>query len=551
MNFGFVLFLIISLKFQFSVTKWNNLSKCAFWNNWTHVTYECENSNRYVNKTDLSCCQLNCVIFTTNTRPRTLKSINFKNCQVSQLGIAIFGKDRFIDVDFSNMKLELLQAKDFRSATQLQKLNASHNNLNAIPSEIFTNTPKLTHVDFSYNNIHHIDAHSFGKISDKIEIIDLSHNQISSMDNRTFANLTAIIDINLENNLIETIDESIFKTNRNLTIVRLGGNKFKVFNCTGPLIIYELNLSDNRLKSFDVSCVVIFDGLELNMMKYENDEFPILSRGDVRLDEGTWCFDEDQLSEMSSLNISNNQIAGIFGIIDRLGEPLISLDVTGNFLGTLSVKIFAKFINLEELVLRNTSLTNIQYGLFHHQKKLRFLDISYNYLKRIQFEAFSRSLARIELFYLDGNNLTEIDDLTPENFPNITTLGISDNNFTCEYLVNFLSKWDGIELIKDELSNQSHVERIACDKQFIDHFVRGETTTPSTTIRQNETISAGTQIYELHEQYLYDIHTLLIFTSVILSIICIVTIVKYSVSIWLNRKRFLMNRSESNVRFVN
>lgn len=147
-----------------------------------------------------------------------------------------------------------------------------------------------------------------------------------------------------------------------------------------------------------------------------------------------------------------------------------------------------------------------------------------------------------------------------------------------------------VELIKDELSNQNHVERIACDKHFIDHVVQGDipTTSMSTTLKTIETttivvdhdivqgeigeipttattststattlnmietttIAPTVQKSDLHEPSLSAIRQLLIFACVILSVIFIIFVVKHSISMWLKIKSMRMDRYESNVSFV-
>lgn len=607
MNFKFVLLVLISIKAQFGVTKWNYLSKCSFEGSDTHVNYECEDSDKYVENSDLSCCTIGCQYSNPFRKPTaTIKSLKFVNCKVSRLGIGLFQEYQLVKVGLSNMDLEILQSKDFHLATKLQKLNASHNHLSEISTGLFNNAPKLNQVDFSFNKIENVDVDPFENDFSEIEVINLSHNRIRAIDNRTFAKFSALTELNLEHNLIETIDTNAFSKNTNIKRILLDGNKLKEFICSEHFVIYELNLSYNRFKKFDGKCV-IHDSLQINVLKYENENFPFVSKRNNRSAEGTWVYDEDDLSEMKLLNISNNRIDNIHGIIDRLREPLKSLDVTCNILGSLGADTFDKLINLEELVLRNTSLTTIKFGLFHHQKNLRLLDISNNNLKKIQFKAFGRNLINLQSFYLDGNNLTEVDGLKKESFPNVRFLGILDNNFTCEYLVDYLVQWNGVELIEDKLSNQAHVEKIACDKQLLDHSVQGESPTtsrsttpailasitlttpesitpesitleptnsesttpvsatpasttpestnpesttsasPTTPRRIETTTSAHVQVQEkkdLHEKYLIDIFILLVFLSVILSLICIMVVVKYSISTWSSRKIMQMKSFE-------
>lgn len=530
MKSRFVLLMLVLIEAQLCVTKKNYISKCSFENNDQHVNQECEDSDKYIEKSDLSCCIVGCYYKSTNYTPTSVKSLKFLNCKVSQLGIDIFGKYSLIELNLSNMDLQTLQPKDFHRATQLQKLDVSHNSLTKLPAELFINASKLKQVDFSNNQIDYIDEEAFRTSSDdvssNIETINLSHNQIRSIGNQTFVNLSALIEVNLEDNLIETLDTEVFSENQNLKRVRFDGNKLKEFICSGHFVIYDLNVSFNRIERFNASCIVI-NALRINIEKYENQDVPEITGQGGPLNTGNWKLTEDDLSKMKSLNVSNSQIDDIHGIIGRLSEPLTTLDVSSNILGTVSVYAFARLENLDILVLRNTSLSTIQYGLFHHQKKLRLLDISYNNLKKIQFEAFGRYLVNLQSLFLDGNNLTEIDGLRKKAFPTVHILGISNNNFSCKYLVNFLEQWDGVELIKDELSNQNHVERIACDKHFIDHGVQGEIPTTSTATTLNNMIESTNiepkvQKSDLHEPSLSAIRQLLIFACVILSVIFII-----------------------------
>lgn len=516
MNIKLVLFLLISINAKFGVTKWNYISNCSFHKNDTLVLYECANSEKYIEKSDLSCCPLNCRLVHNYYLPKPV-SLKFVKCNVAQLGIEIFETYPLIELDLSRMDLEILHPSDFHSATQLQTLNASHNHLTKIPTGIFSNTPKLVRVDFSFNRINCIDVFEQSLNASEVEIIDLSHNKISSIEDKAFVSLAALTELNLEHNLIEIIDANFFRENKNLKRFRFDGNRLKVFICSGHFIIYELNLSYNRLRYFNGNCV-IYDSVRISVVQYENQESPLISRGKDRGDQeiGMVMLDEDDLSEMTTLNISNNQNAGIHRIIDRLREPLTSLDLTGNHLGTLRVHAFDKLINLEELVLRNTSLTTIRFGLFHYQKKLRLLDISYNNLKKIPFKVFS-NLINLQSFYLDGNNLTDVNGLQKESFSKVRVLGISNNYFTCEYLVDFLIQWDDVELVKDELSNESHVKMIACD--------------------QSEATTQVQQKNDLHEQFFSNIYMASIIGCVFLGIMCIFAVFLITSSMWSIRKR--------------
>lgn len=271
MKFKLVLFLLISIDVQFGLTKWNFISKCSFEKDLTHVNYECEDSDKCVEKSDLSCRTLGCGFVDTKVTPKeSVVTLKFFNCKVSQLGIRIFETYPLVGLDLSSMDLEILNPSDFHSATQLRTLNASHNRLTEISTEIFINAPKLVQVDLSYNRIDNIVFDQLFNSTD-VEIIDFSHNQIRSIENRTFANFLALIELNFEHNLIETIDTDAFAENENLKRVRLDGNRLTEFTCSRHFIIFELNMSHNRLRKFNGNCFV-HDSLQINVAKDENQE---------------------------------------------------------------------------------------------------------------------------------------------------------------------------------------------------------------------------------------------------------------------------------------
>lgn len=305
MKSRFVLLMLVLIEAHLGVTKRNYLSKCSHENNDQHVNYECGDSDKFIEKSDLSCCILGCHYPSRNYTPTSsVKSLKFLNCTVQQLGIDIFGKYSLTELNLSNMDLQTLQPKDFHQATQLQKLDVSHNSLTKLTAGLLINASKLKQLNFSNNQIDYIDEEAFrtsssDDVSSNIETINLSHNQIHSIGNQTFVNLSALIEVNLEDNLIETLDTEVFSKNPNLKRVRLDGNKLKEFICSGHFVIYDLNVSFNRIERFNASCIVIYESLRINIEKYENQESAEIAGKDGPLNAGNWKLTEDDLSKMN------------------------------------------------------------------------------------------------------------------------------------------------------------------------------------------------------------------------------------------------------------
>ncbi|RDD40170.1 Leucine-rich repeat-containing G-protein coupled receptor 4 [Trichoplax sp. H2] len=71
-------------------------------------------------------------------------------------------------------------------------LTLSGNNLNEIPVQLFTNTPRLINLELDRNKIEVIPDFAFVGVS-LIEYLNLSNNNISSIVKNTFAGLSHIL----------------------------------------------------------------------------------------------------------------------------------------------------------------------------------------------------------------------------------------------------------------------------------------------------------------------------------------------------------------------
>ncbi len=397
----------------------------------------------------------------------------------------------------------------------------------------------------------------------KLSIVDLSNNQIVSIDNRTFAALPALDVLYLSFNFIQTIETDAFAQNKGLTVLQLSYNQLKTFACQSFEKMKDLDLMSNSLTLFDGNCIGVENYLSLNIEDNRltnitlSSNFTQLRASSNKL---KWITVELNLDTLETLIVSQNRIENIPDIINRLGRALTILDVADNFVGKLNVSTFMKMQNLEELVLRNTSLSNIQYGAFHYQKNLKLLDISFNRLKTIKFEAFSRDVRQLQTFFLDGNNLTQVDGLRKVNFPNVTLIGITENNFTCEYLHEYMGQWTGVTFKADTLLNRSHIDKIVCNEGTEDHNVAGinDNVTEKisielmTTVIQPVTtviVQPATRVIEYIDNGSTN-RILLVLVLVVLCIICVVVVAKNVILIRGSRRRMSFG-NEGNVVYCN
>jgi Leucine-rich repeat (LRR) protein len=113
-----------------------------------------------------------------------------------------FRNMREINVEFT----ELHYLRPLKDCGKLEKLKASHNNIERIDHRTFANCSELQFIDLSYNKIQKLLASSFSA-NRKIQEIDLSHNLIKKIEScELFQDFEELLLIRLSKNLcIDTI----------------------------------------------------------------------------------------------------------------------------------------------------------------------------------------------------------------------------------------------------------------------------------------------------------------------------------------------------------
>lgn len=94
------------------------------------------------------------------------------------------------------------------------------------------------------------------------------------------------------------------------------------------------------------------------------------------------------LKNLQSFNIGDNHLNNIPEILQALPLNIMTLDLSFNYVGELSLTTFQRFTNLQFLNLSHTNLSNFGFNTFYHQTNLQKLDLSYNNLKQIDFHLF-------------------------------------------------------------------------------------------------------------------------------------------------------------------
>lgn len=233
----------------------------------------------------------------------------------------------------------------------------------------------------------------------------------------------------------------------------------------------------DHIEDIDTSCMG--SSLQINL----NDDDEIVFRLS-KINSEFRC-SKETFQRLKYLNISGNQLQNNSKIIALLGSSIEALDLSSNSVQKLDTQIFKRFINLKYLNLSKTNLSSFKYSLFFNQQKLQVLDISFNRLKRVNFTKFLRNFKALHTLNLEGNDLNEVDSITKTIFPALSSLGISRNRFTCEYLATFLSQWDNLELMKNP-SDETHIDGVDCRED-------AESTTKRIETKKGDSIKPSTK----------------------------------------------------------
>lgn len=385
-----------------------------------------------------------------------------KHINISSSFFNRFPKLRVLDL--SNLTIQSLHVNFLDINNNLEMIIASRNDLKDLPKTTFNRMPNLMTVDFSHNKIKMINSNIFeGAI--KLTMINLSNNILIILANEAFSSLENLEFLDLSANQIRTIDNNLFVHNRKLRSLNLTGNpvmRFN-FNAFSPLDnALQVQVPWKQIESLHINCRNIYNHFK-------------------NLDK------KNTFENLRIFNISGCRDSKFIGFLDKLGANVEILDLSYNFISKLTVDIFERFTKLQSIYLSHTNLTSIGFDTFSYQTRLISLDLGYNNL--LDLTIFSRKFFHLEVLNLEGNQLkSSIDNITLINFPNLNWLAISKNQFSCDYLAQFLNRWANVEklqLLNNPSRYQMNIEGIDCYMSQL-NSKRNEKSFENVTDKKNE-----------------------------------------------------------------
>lgn len=434
------------------------------------------------------CDEFTMISFTINNEPVTIKECILKNLildqEISSTLISIninttineYQPSSINELVCTNCKLRTIPTKLFTNLTSLEKINFSNCSINSITGSDFRNANQLIDADLSWNNIEWLSFSVFS-LATNLTWIDLSYNKITVITTHALLGATKLKTLKLTNNRITTFMPIFLSSN--LKSIHLDNNRLRSisFNLISSSVskqMPELLLKNNNItdgKIFDTKNTFgILDISDNNIQSLPTINAEIIKQQNIGANElYISCYtsvidasynhiskviivnnenNEQIIANLSELNLSHNNLTNIQNLTNLSNLKILNLSF--NKIATINENTFVNMTKLNVLKLEHCGIKYLPTNLFVHQSIhfLKYLDLSYNHLMEINFDKLS-SLVQLETLYIDGNDLIitnsliyEINDI----FPQLHTIGLSDNYFNCTSSTNILKTLDDLRI---------------------------------------------------------------------------------------------------------
>ncbi|XP_061743011.1 leucine-rich repeat and immunoglobulin-like domain-containing nogo receptor-interacting protein 1-B [Nerophis ophidion] len=310
-----------------------------------------------------------------------------------------------------------------------------------LPEGIPTETRLL---DLSTNRLKLIGPEEFINYP-QLEELQLNENVISSIESGAFSNLMNLRTLGLRNNQLKLIQLGVFTGLNNLTQLDISENKIVILLDYMFQELYNLRVlevGDNDLVFISPRSFHGLSNLEtLNIEGYKLSSVPT-----------------DALSHLHNLLSLRLRYLNITAIRDYSFKRLYRLRVLEishmPSMDTMTPKCLFG-INLTSLAITNCNLTIIPYQAISHLRYLRFLNLSFNPIRTVEgnqlhnlqklqafhlaggrliaIEPYSfRGLNHLQVLNVSGNRLNTVEESVFHSVGNLETLALHDNPLACD-----------------------------------------------------------------------------------------------------------------------
>ncbi|XP_047234710.1 transforming growth factor beta activator LRRC32 isoform X1 [Girardinichthys multiradiatus] len=352
--------------------------------------------------------------------PQEVQMLDLSRNQVQNLTLETLGfHTGFHHLNLHSNKIHFIQPGLFKEMKDLRVLDLSRNHLNVFALSK-TNIGPLTAVeslDLSSNGLYTGMSDYFLTESPSLVNLSLDSNSITKIGQNTFSGPSSLRKISLHNNVILEIEDGAFDTLDHLTELDLSKNSI---TCIIDFNLYNLavlNLSKNSIEFFQSAKSDNFFSLRsLDLSENKMLYFPLLP----------------EKNALEFLNISRNHIQTLNSTGSQMNDTnlrlshLKYLDMSYNKLKSLPETFFTSMGSLEVLNVSNNCISSFSVTSKDILHRVKIINLSHNSLQSLTFG--ENSLQSLKKLFLQGNDLTVLDQHIFQRLPSIKYLQLQQNN---------------------------------------------------------------------------------------------------------------------------
>lgn len=256
-----------------------------------------------------------------------------------------------------------------------------------------------------------------------LQSLDLSHNQISSLNQDDFSHLIHLENMDLSHNSISEMDYEVFKSNNKLKTLHLENNPIRNIDCSALSLVNKgasVFIPWKHIAEFQLEWC---EDKKIHVSANQNEGFFHTSDGKIELN----C-NEQSFEDINIFQMDGNQFENALEMLKCLTPSLKWLKLGGNFTETLSLTSFDRFVNLEDLLIRDIQLPNFNFDMLKNQKNLASFDVSRNGLGTVSNIHVLNTLGTLEYVEIGENHLQNTMELIQHLSPTVKALRLSGNH---------------------------------------------------------------------------------------------------------------------------
>ncbi|XP_021350944.1 leucine-rich repeats and immunoglobulin-like domains protein 2 [Mizuhopecten yessoensis] len=296
------------------------------------------------------------------------------------------------------------------------RLELQFNGISSITADDFRGLNNLTQLDLSNNEIRFLNESVFLHLP-ALKQLKINHNKLTEVP--MLKGLTSLTTLELNHNRIHTLAMELTTHMAQLKVLELSHNQIVdivpgVFPVNNTL--QKLTLNGNGLETFESGC---FDNLtSLEVLKMNKNRIRFLPKN---------LF--SKMNKLKTLEITKNQLRQIEGLLFQQLSNLQTLKLRKNQISVLMDGAFYGLTKIQSLQLDHNNISNVTQSWLYRMESLKQLSLTNNRIQIIDPESLE-VCKNLQLLDLTNNRLTSITRGSFSELNNLRSLYLSDNHIS-------------------------------------------------------------------------------------------------------------------------